>query len=92
MVARSKNYFRVFHCVFSGFIDFFRFLARSFEKLLLSFGQTGFVADPKNQLFDFSFYLLNPAASAASPSATLPSFFARSASLRALPEPTSNDD
>jgi len=92
MVASQENYFRVFHGVFSGFIDFFRFLARPFENLLLSFGQAYFIACLKNQLFDFSFYFLNLAVLAASPSATLPTFFARSASLRALPVPTSNDD
>jgi hypothetical protein len=48
MVARRENYFWVFHGVFSGFIDFFRFLARSFENLVLSFGQAGFIAYLKN--------------------------------------------
>jgi hypothetical protein len=48
MVASPENYFQAFHSVFSGFIDFFRFLARSFENLLLSFGQAGSVAGPKN--------------------------------------------
>jgi hypothetical protein len=48
MVARRENYFRVFHGVFSRFIDFFRFLARLFEILLLSFGQAGFIAYLKN--------------------------------------------
>jgi len=59
MVASCKNYFRVFHSVFSGFIDFFRFFTRPFENLLLSFGQAGFVARLKNQLFDFSFYFFS---------------------------------
>jgi hypothetical protein len=47
MVASRENYFRPFYSVFPGFIDFFRFLARLFENLLLSFGQAGFVASPK---------------------------------------------
>jgi hypothetical protein len=47
MVASLENYFTAFGSVFPGFIDFFRFLARLFENLLLSFGQAGFVVGLK---------------------------------------------
>ena len=48
MVAYVENFFSLIYGVFTGFIDFFRFLARLLRYLLLSFGQAGFVAGLKN--------------------------------------------